>query len=212
MQEEKQAAEKLRNEIEKSRADFVEQQVHIESLTKKIKDSLISSSSEGSVDLSKFRELEKMFNDSQSQVESLTQQLKTAKDTIEHHSNIAEGAEKQLQVLLEENEKSIKAVEAKLKEKEARVLALEERCTELQGELAINGDGTMAGFDLRSRLTRLETEHKSVKTDLDEANANLESAKNEIKQLTENLEVAENKYTREMLLHSNDLQVRLVIG
>ncbi|KAF2890717.1 hypothetical protein ILUMI_15456, partial [Ignelater luminosus] len=206
MEEEKNAAAKLREELVKTREDLVAKQVQVEELTKKLKNSLLTIP-EGNVEGSKFRELEKMSNDSQAEVQSLQTQLRTAKETVEQHCNVAEGAEKQLKVLMDEQETYRKAVETKLKEREARILHLEAQCSELQGELSIqSNEPDLASIDLRGRLHRTDEELKVTKADLEEIKKTLEAAQNEVKQLTANLESAENKYTREMMLHSTDLQ------
>lgn len=207
MEEEKVVAVKLREELVQIREDLVAKQIQIEELTKKLKNSLLTMP-EGNVEGSKFRELEKMLNDSQAEVQALQTQLKTAKETVEQHCNVAEGAEKQLKVLMDEQDTYRKAIEAKLKEKETRILHLEAQCSELQGELSIqSNEPDLASIDLRGRLHRSEEELKVTKADLEEIKRTLESARNEVKELTANLESAENKYTHEMMLHSSDLQV-----
>ncbi|KAK4876820.1 hypothetical protein RN001_009326 [Aquatica leii] len=204
MEEEKTCANKLREEVAQTREELMAKQIQIEELTKKLKSSLMTIP-ENSVESHKFRELERMLSDSQAEVQSLQQMLKNAKESIDQHSNVAEGAEKQLKTMLDEQENYKKSMEAKLKEKEACITKLEEQCSELQGELSIQTDDASA-MDLGGKLRRLEEEFKTTKSDLEDSKKELAEAQEKIKQLTADVETAENKYTREMLLHSTDLQ------
>ncbi|KAF5304003.1 hypothetical protein FQA39_LY01788 [Lamprigera yunnana] len=204
MEEEKNQAIKLREEVAKTREDLMEKQIQMEELSKKLKNSL-TTIPENSVESRKFSELERMLSDSQAEVVSLQQQLKTSKETLEQHCNVAEGAEKQLKTMLEEQESYKNSMDAKLKEKEERIAKLEERCSELLGELTVETSDEN-NIDIRTKLHRLEEEYNTAKSDLQESKKELELAQINIKQLTTDVESAENKYTREMLLHSTDLQ------
>lgn len=87
-------------------------------------------------------------------------------------------------------------------------MTLKDRCEELQGELSVQTDGNdIISVDFKSRLCRLEEDLRVTRTDLRESNRNLAEARVQIESLTGDLTTAENKYTHEMLLHSNDLQV-----
>ncbi|XP_031346932.1 nucleoprotein TPR-like isoform X1 [Photinus pyralis] len=203
MEEEKGHASKLRKEVAETRDDLIAKQIQIEELTKKLKNSLMVIP-ENSVESHKFSELERILSDSQAEVQSLQLQLKTAKDTIEQHCNVAEGAENQLKAVLEEQEKYKKTMEMTLSEKQQQIAKLEEQCSELQGELTIQDDDV--NVDARSKLHRIEEELKASKVDLNECKSALAVAQTKIHELTADVETAENKYTHEMLLHSTDLQ------
>lgn len=202
MEEEKQQAEKLRSEIVELREDLVNKSAHIEDLTKKLKSSILTlPDCDG--DGRKFREMEQLLSQSQAECEMLKEKLKIAKEMAEQHSNVAENAEKQLKEVFDLKQ----AAEAKIKEQEEVIAKLQEQNSELQGELSVQNDGQeSASTDLKTKIYRLEQELRHAKEDLKETTMALEAAKNEIKTLTTNVEEAENKYSREMLLHSNDLQ------
>ncbi|KAF5305601.1 hypothetical protein FQR65_LT07681 [Abscondita terminalis] len=204
MEEEKNHAIKLREEVAQTREDLMAKQIQIEELTKKLKNSILAIPS-NSVESHKFSELERILSDSQAEVQSLQQQLKTSKETIDQHYNVAEGAEKQLKAILEEQEIYKKSMEAKLKEKDDCIVKLEEQCTDLQGELSIQNDDNNS-LNLNGKLRRLEEEFKITKADLEDSKKELDIARIKIKELTADVETAEDKYTREMMLHSSDLQ------
>lgn len=202
MEEEKQQAEKLRGEVAELRDDLVSKSNQIEELTKKLKCS-IPTGLEGSSDARKYRQMEQMLADSQAEVQTLQLKLKTAKQTIEQHCNIAEAAEKQLKDVMQLRD----ADENKIKELEKTIAELQEQCSELKGELSVQTDGQdVTNTDLNTKLRRLEQDLNNTKRDLKETREELENARNEISTLTANIEEAENKYTREMMLHSTDLQ------
>lgn len=202
LEEEKQQAEKLRAEIVELRDDLVKKSTHIEDLTKKLKSSILALP-ETNVEGRKFREMEQMLAESQAECELLKEKLKIAKESVEQHSNTAENAEKQLKEVFELKE----AADAKVKEHEKTIVKLQQQCSELQGELSVQNDGQEAtSTDLKTKVFRLELDLKHTKDDLKETSVALEAAKAEIKTLQANIEEAENKYSREMMLHSNDLQ------
>lgn len=70
---------------------------------------------EGSIETRKFRELENKLSESESEVRLLHQRLKVANETVKQHSEVAEGVERQLKNILEENETFKKVAEAKFK-------------------------------------------------------------------------------------------------
>lgn len=202
LEEEKSEAEKLRIEINQLRDDLVKKSAHIEDLTKKLKSSILTLP-DTDVEGRKYREMEQALSESQAECEMLKEKLKIARESVEQHSNIAENAEKQLKEVFDLKE----AAEAKASEHEKTIAKLQEQCSELQGELSVQNDGQEAtSTNLKTKLFRLEQELKHAKEDLKEATDALEAAKTEIKTLSANIEEAENKYSREMMLHSNDLQ------
>lgn len=125
------------------------------------------------------------------------------RETVDQHSNVAENAEKQLKEVFDLKQAS----DAKIKEQEKIIAKLQEQNSELQGELSVQNEGEEGvSVGLKTKAYRLEQELKHAKEDLKEAVDALEAARNEINTLTAHVEEAENKYSREMMLHSNDLQ------
>ncbi|KAI4471104.1 nucleoprotein tpr-related [Holotrichia oblita] len=202
MEEEKAHAEKLRNELVSMREDLTAKSMQVEDLSKKLKTSLFSGTG-SSGDSKKYRELEKMLNERQVEIESLQEKLKAAKEAIEQHSNIAECAEKQLVEISEQNKKYKEAAENKIKEQDQRIKQLEEQCSELQGELSVYNDGQESAILERAQIQTAK--------ELADAKRELDATRNEIKVLQQNLESAENKYVHEMMLHSNDLKTLTTI-
>lgn len=202
MEEEKQQANKLCKENAELREELVNKSAHIEDLMKKLKTSILAPP-EMSSDSRKFRELEQTLINTQAECEMLKEKLKIAKDCAEQHSNIAEAAEKQLKEVFELKE----SLENKLKEQDITIAKLQEQCSELQGELSVQNDGQeVTNTDLKTKVFHLEQELKHTKESLKDANEALEAARAEINTLNAKIEEAENKYSREMMLHSNDLQ------
>lgn len=94
-----------------------------------------------------------------------------------------------------------------MKDQEKIIADLQEKCSELEGELSVHTDGQEAiTMGMRSKIRSLEDHHRSNTSELENVRRLLEEARAEIQQLTHNLEAAEDKYSREMMLHSADLQ------
>ncbi|KRT85708.1 hypothetical protein AMK59_1937, partial [Oryctes borbonicus] len=202
MEEEKGEADKLRKELIDIREELTAKSAQVEDLSKKLKTSLFSGV-DSSADSKKYRELEKMLNERQLEIESLQQKLKAAKEAIEQHTNVAECAEKQLVEIAEQSKKYKETAENKIKEQDHRIKQLEEQCSELQGELSVYNDGQESAILERAQIQTAK-ELADVKRELD-------ATKNEIHVLQQNLESAENKYAHEMMLHSNDLKTLTTI-
>lgn len=205
MEEEKQQADKLRKELADSREDYITKSQQLDDLSKKLKSHMLLGA-DSSNDTQRFKEMEKLLSDSQAEIQALQQKLKTAKEAAEQHCNIAEGAEKQMVELLEQQKIYKTNAEAKIKDQSDAIKKLEEQCSELQGELSIINDGHDAKQSVNIQMKHLQEKNAAITKELESSRTELNAAKHEIKTLTENLEIAETKYAREMMLHSADLQ------
>lgn len=205
MEEEKQQADKIRVEAAELREDLIAKSQQIEDLSKKLKTAMLVGA-DSSSDIQRFKEMEKLLTDSQAEVQALQQKLKMAKEASEQYRNIAEGAEKQIIELTEQQKEDAIKIEAKMKEQSDTILKLQEQCSELQGELSVMNDGQDTNYSMNIQLKNLQDKNIAVTMELENNRTELDLARNEIKALSGNLEIAENKYAREMMLHSTDLQ------
>lgn len=205
MEEEKQQADKLRKELIELREDYGEKTKQIQDLSKKLKTAMLMGADNNS-DMQRFKEMEKMLNDSQAEIQALQNKLKTSKEAAQQYCNIAEGAEKRVMEVIEQQKQFEAKYESKIKDQQGYIAKLEEQCSELQGELSVMNDGHGAHYSMNLQLRNLQDKNSNLVRELENAKTELDAARNEIKTLSENLEAAETKYTREMMLHSNDLQ------
>ncbi|RZC36097.1 nucleoprotein TPR, partial [Asbolus verrucosus] len=203
MEEEKTEADKLRKELVENRNELVQKMNQIEDLTKKLKTSVFVMP-ESNVDGRRICELEQQLGDCKAEIDALNSKLKTTKEASEQYYSVAEVAENQMKILIEQQ----KEYEQKLEDQKSAIKQLQEKCAGLEGELSIQmDDQDMANASTCSKSHRLE-EELSVKTmDLQTAREQLENTRNENKALIENLKAVENKYAREVMLHSADLQM-----
>lgn len=205
MEEEKQQADKLRKEVAELREDLIEKSQQIEDLSKKLKTAMLVGA-DSSSDSQRFKEMEKLLTDGQAEIQALQQKLKTSKEASEQFCNIAEGAEKRITEMMEQQKEYETKMEAKVKELNDAILKLQEQCSELQGELSVINDGQDTSYSMNIQLKNLQDKNTAILKELENSRTELDLAKNEIRTLSANLESAENKYAREMMLHSSDLQ------
>ncbi|XP_045464850.1 nucleoprotein TPR isoform X2 [Harmonia axyridis] len=201
-EEEKTEADKLRKELGELREELASKNNQIEDLSKKVKTSIMAipeSHGEGK----KIRNLEEQLENSKSEIETLKAKLKSAKDASDQYFNIAEDAEKQMKVALDKQEE----FKTEIEKHKNTIKELEEKCSELQGELSIHmDDQDMANVGIKAKHNQLEEELNVKSLDLQTSREQLENCRIECKSLIENLKAVENKYAREVMLHSADLQ------
>ncbi|XP_044260460.1 nucleoprotein TPR isoform X2 [Tribolium madens] len=201
MSEEQVEAEKLRKELAINREELIQKGNQIEDLTKKLKTSAYALPESNN---SQICELEQQLNDAKAEIEALKSKLKNTKEASEQYFNVASNAENQMKILLERQ----KELEEKIENQKGTIKQLQEKCAELEGELSLQmDDQDMANASTRSKSTQLEEELNVKNMDLQTAREQLENIRNENKSLIENLKAVENKFARQVMLHSTDLQI-----
>lgn len=208
MQEEKDAADLMRKEINEMRNELTEKSKCNEELVKKLKTAL-APSTDGSFDtVKKIKELESKLSDKQEELKSLNEQLNVAKEHIKQYCDISEGAEKQLKALNIEYESYKSESEAKINEYSHKLQVLEDKCCELEAELSLhtNGEHSNSNIKLKNELNNVKEELKSALENVDSYRNEIDAAREEIQKLSDTVQKAEEKYTNEMILHSTDIQ------
>ncbi|CAG9816022.1 unnamed protein product [Phaedon cochleariae] len=202
MEEEKQHADKLREEVAECRVDLVNKTSQIEELSKKMKMGLFTVP-DTSDEVRRVRELEQQLADAEAEINSLKTKLKTAKEASDEYFNVAEASEKQVKDIMDQNE----LLQQEIELGKNKIKQLEEKCSELEGELSIQmDDQDINNASIKSKSTQLQEELNVRNMDLRTAREQLENARCENKSLVEQLKAVENKYAREVTLHSVDLQ------
>lgn len=208
LKEERELNERLRTEVDQSKKTEAESSQKIEELGNKLKQMAahyIEKPLSGDENLVKrVKELETQLDACQAEIKSLTEQLKTARQQSQQYCDIAESAETQLRELSAEYTKCKDDLERALKESRVETIALQKRVKELSDDLAKMSNGKQeTDSELRQRLA--DSERKVE--ELDELKGELELLKSDLKSATIAAKEAEEKYAREMVLHSNDLQI-----
>ncbi|XP_050351441.1 nucleoprotein TPR-like isoform X4 [Nymphalis io] len=208
MQEEKDAADAMRNEIQQLREDYAEKSKSNEELQKRLKVAL-DPNTDGSLDIvKKVKDLEHKLINKDIEIKSLIEQLNSAKEHIKQYCDISESAEKELRILNDEYEKYKMETELKLTDNNKKIQQLEDKCSELEAELLLhaNGEYTNANISLKNELIAAQEELKNALTSFDTCKTELDVARSEITNLSAAVQKAEEKYTHEMILHSTDIQ------
>ncbi|RLU20480.1 hypothetical protein DMN91_007090 [Ooceraea biroi] len=208
LKEERELCERLRTELDQLRETDAQNSQKIEALNNKLRQAATHSISkplmgeEGLV--KRIKELEMQLSASQAEMKSFSEQLKTARQQNQQYCDIAESAETQLRELTAEYNKCKEELENALKESRVEITSLQKRVKDLSDDLSRVSNGRQeTDLELRERLAEAERKME----ELDELKGELELLKGDVKTASTVAKEAEDKYTREMMQHSADLQI-----
>lgn len=208
LKEERELNERLKAELDQARETETQSSQKIDELNNKLRQAAAHSISKpltGDENLVKrVKELEMQLSTYQTEAKSLSEHLKAARQQNQQYCDIAESAETQLRELTAEYNKCKEELENALKESRVEIISLQKRVKELNDELAKISNGRQeTDSELRDRLAEAERKVE----ELDELKGELELLKNDLKSMSITAKEAEDKYTREMMQHSSDLQI-----
>ncbi|KAL0119598.1 hypothetical protein PUN28_007798 [Cardiocondyla obscurior] len=208
LKEERELSERLRTELAQVREIEIQSNQKIDELNNKLKQVASHSITKpltGDESLIKrVKELEIQLNNSQVEVKSLSEQLKAARQQSQQYCDIAESAETQLRELTNEYNKCKEEFENSLKESRTEVISLQKKVKELSDDLTKVSNGRLeTDSELREKLAEAERKVE----ELDELKGDVELLKNDLKSISIAAKEAEDKYAREMMQHSSDLQI-----
>ncbi|XP_066587232.1 nucleoprotein TPR isoform X2 [Prorops nasuta] len=208
LNEERTVAETLREELAQVRNSEAEHVQKIEELSGKLRQAASNSISKpisGDVNLTnRIKELEVQLVNTQSEAKSLRDQLKVAHQQSQQYCDIAESVEAQLREMTVQHNKTKEELENALKESRVEILNNHKRIKDLGDELLRVSSGKQeTDSELRERLSEAQ---RKLET-LDEIKGELELVKSDLQAAAQAAKEAEEKYTREMMLHSTDLQM-----
>ncbi|KOC65673.1 Nucleoprotein TPR [Habropoda laboriosa] len=208
--EERNITEQIRAELENARQSDTQNTQRIEELNTKLRQAVTHSISKpftGTGDehlVKRLKELEMQLGTTQAEAKSLSEQLKAARQQGQQYCDIAESAEAQLRELSTQHNKCKEELETALKEARVEVMSLQKRIQELVEELAKVSNGRQeTDSELREKLADAERKLE----ELDEVKGELEIVKSDLQSASITAKEAEEKYAREMVLHSSDLQI-----
>ncbi|XP_072763769.1 nucleoprotein TPR isoform X2 [Anoplolepis gracilipes] len=208
LKEERELNERFKAELNEAREAEAQSSQKIDELSNKLRQAAAHSIAKpltGDESLVKrVKELEMQLGTNQTEIRSLSEQLKAARQQNQQYCDIAESAETQLRELTAEYNKYKEELENALKESRVEIISLQKRVKELNDELAKVSNGRQeTDSELRDRLAEAERKLE----ELDELKGELELLKNDQKSISFTLKEAEDKYAREMMQHSSDLQI-----
>ncbi|XP_044737126.1 nucleoprotein TPR isoform X2 [Chrysoperla carnea] len=204
MEEEKGQADKLRKELTSLREELQEKLNLIDELNKKMKHNIIHDSNPLHEQI---RGLEREVGDAKSEIQALQQQLKSAKLQAEQYCNVSENAEKELRELNETYQQYKTDMETRLQAQSKTEDELRRKIAHYEQELNRHTVGHRdTANDLRNQLMKTKDELSSTNEELQNLKVELEVSKLEIIRLNECIQETEDKYAREMIHHSADIQ------
>lgn len=209
MEEEKQLATKYREELEHARAEIARKAEKVDQLSKKLQESLTPTQGDNPIaQANKIRkEVELKLSELLVEKEALEKELTMAKSASKQYCDMAESYEKQLNEINESYSEYKTRVEADLSETKKNEAQLKQRVNDLETEISldINNRNLMAG-DTTSQLHKVQLELKDSLLKLSEQNREVREIREKNVTLSSSLELAEQKYSNEMILHSNDIK------
>ncbi|XP_078038585.1 nuclear basket protein megator isoform X2 [Augochlora pura] len=205
--EERNITQQIKTELEQARESDSQNAQRIEELNNKLRQAVshaISKPFTGDENLVKrLKEVEMQLATTQAEAKSLSEQLKAARQQSQQYCDIAESSEAQLRELTAQHNKSREELEKALKDARVEIMGLHKRVQELVEELARVSSGRQeTDSELREKLADAERKLE----ELDEVKGELEIVKSDLQSASVTAKEAEEKYAREMVLHSADLQ------
>ena len=205
MEEEKVLATKYQDELNATREEMEKKSAKIEDLSKKLQSSLTPTQSDNPVAQAnkRIKELENKLKDNVVELEALQKDLNVSRQHVKQYCDMAELAEKQLQEMNEHKSRiDIEYAESKKNEMQFR-----QRVEELETEISldINNKQLMAG-DTNTQLHKAQSDLKDALLKISENNRELRDLREKSNTVAAALEAAEQKYSNEMILHSNDIK------
>ncbi|XP_014207653.1 nucleoprotein TPR [Copidosoma floridanum] len=204
--EEKNLTRRIQNELDASRLKEQDYLKKIEDLNSQLKLAIAAVKPvTGEDNLSKkLKELEMDLSNSQAEIKSLSDQLKAARFQGQQYCDIAESSEMQLRESLNHYNIKTKEFEDILSNNNKELCILKEKNKELEDKLTqTSSNETTNNLKLEQKLSEAEVELEEFIRIKNE----LEQLKTELQNACTAAACAEEKYAREMVLHSNDLQV-----
>lgn len=206
--EEQNQGERLRTELDAARTTQADVERRSEELEAKLRETLAQSRSKpitGDENLAKrLQELEMQLASANAEIRSLTEQLKTSRQQNQQYSDIADSTETQLKEMSIQYEQQKRELEAALEAARNGASVLEKKVQQLESELAQTASGQQfTDSEMREKLAAAESKLE----ELDEVKGELELLKSDLQSACQVAKDAEEKYAREMLLHSADLQL-----
>ncbi|XP_011168945.1 nucleoprotein TPR [Solenopsis invicta] len=208
LKEERELSERLKTELDQAREIETQCSQRIDELTNKLRQATAHSIAKpltGEEDLVKrVKELQVQLSTSQVEAKSFSEQLKAARQQSQQYCDIAESAETQLREMTTEYNKCKEELENALKESRVEIISLQKRVKDLSDDLAKISNGRHeTDSELRNKLAEAERKVE----ELDELKGELELLKSDLKSVSVSAKEAEDKYAREMMQHSSDLQI-----
>lgn len=213
LKEESEMGERLKAELDRMRETDAQHNRKIDELSNKLRQAAADSIAKpltGDDNLVKrVKELEIQLSASQAEAKSLSEQLRAARQQCQQYCDIADSAESQLRELTAESNKCKEELEKSLNDSRGEVAALQKKVKELSDDLAKVSNGRHeTDSELRQKLAEAERKVE----ELDELKGELELLRSDLKSVSATAKETEEKYAKEMMLHSSDLQASRFAG
>lgn len=209
MEEEKQAADRLRADLTEHREELTIKSQQIEELSNKLKESLTPNRNDNPLSQANktIKELRCSLNERTMRIDQLTADLQQAKTHIEQYSKMSESAEhelKNLHTAYSEYKEKTNAEISQLRQTDAQ---LKEKVAELETEISLKiTQAQVSCGDTSSQLKKAQMELHDALQKLSTNNREIRELRDQNNSLNTSLQSVEQKYNNEMLAHSDDIR------
>ncbi|XP_017069297.1 nucleoprotein TPR [Drosophila eugracilis] len=208
-EEEKQQAEKWQAELTSVREELAQKVIQVNTLSKKLQDSLTPSINENPIAAAnkRARELELKLDQATVEIQSLTKELAKAREHGEQFYKMSQSAETEIKRLHDMHSEMVAQQEEEIKKLKNSEAELKTRISDLEAEAMLsNVTEQSKTTNQSSQLQSAQEELKSVLEKLTESNRTIRTLRSENSTLAESLNAVEVKYANGMVQHSADIQ------
>uniref|UniRef100_A0A182MDY2 Nucleoprotein TPR n=1 Tax=Anopheles culicifacies TaxID=139723 RepID=A0A182MDY2_9DIPT len=209
MEEEIAIAEGHQAELRDVRNDLEIKTRKVEDLQRKLQESLSPNDEDNPVTQAKrkIRELENSLAESAVEINSLQSQLQTAQEHVKKYAELSESTVKELRDVTELSNQQKETSEKEIAALQKSEADLRTQVDELKTELSLKITGAkLTTGDKDSELHKVQLELKTTLEKVADQARELREIRENCNALAEKLHEAEQKYAREMMEHSSDIQ------
>lgn len=207
--EEKAEVEKLQNELKELRSQLGEKTNQNETLSQKLQEALTPNKGDNPVAKAnkRARELQVKLDLANVEIEHLKKEVETCRETIEHHSKIANESEIQLQSINDRYTEYRDKAEKEIHELKTHNADLISRVAEMEIEIKLQiTDTQLSNTDSNDQLTKTQQELREAYERIAKGNIELRDLREQVNILNADLKSTSDKYTKIISLHTSDLQ------
>lgn len=214
MEEEVKVAETLKCLVSELRAEIEKKTEKIKSLSEKLQSSMTPNQDDNPVTVAnkKIKEMEMKLKEDAIEIEALKKELETSKANCSQYQNLSESSEKELNSINNEYQEFRAQAEAELDMLRKSEMKLKEQVEIMQTDISLEiATRNASAGDSNTALHKAQCDLKDALAKISELSRQSRDWKEKVETLMVSLEASEQKYAKEMINHSEDLQKMTIL-